>query len=360
MYGPLAAFNRTALQFERLFDRGSVLFTAAVEGISEVVVGSFSRVMGARNQKTDSVSFASGGFSLPVITHEEIIRAVSGARSLQSSETLVPGVAFTQSVAIADAPSFDVAIPKVVESSVTPSSPEVDVSADISQGLSDVTTRLKSKQNSLANQTLFEQGITISPREVDEMAEKLEGVARSFEAVVAEDGLRMILTAAEGKEENAVKILTQLISVAREWYPAESSWVSLSSEKVRGILFSTYVTMIPLFIRWLVAGESKKVYTFLRMLHHQGHSTSDFIKSVMYELDKVYRFRAEQLSGADQDILSVTASWKPRTLEAVIATLVSGIDESYSSAYTSAKIALTKVLDISKESRTETELPVAH
>jgi hypothetical protein len=138
-----------------------------------------------------------------------------------------------------------------------------------------------------------------------------------------------------------------MISVAAEWYPAgDGAYLLLDATRVRSILFSTYVSMVPLFIRWVSENDHAKVFNFLRMINHQGHAVSDFVKAVAYELDKVYRFRTESDPGADEYSVQVTANWKKETIEKVVTTLVGGFDDNYSSSLTAAKLAFSKVLDM--------------
>jgi hypothetical protein len=106
--------------------------------------------------------------------------------------------------------------------------------------------------------------------------------------------------------------------------------------------------MTPVFIHWLSQGDDRKTMSFVRMLQMQGQAVKDFVMNVVIELDKAYRYRVENMGEADGTILDSTMQWTNEELESVIHTLVTAVDQTYSSMYSSVKIALVKVLDMSK------------
>jgi len=87
---------------------------------------------------------------------------------------------------------------------------------------------------------------------------------------------------------------------------------------------------------------------FIRMLQMQGQTIKDFVMNIVIELDKAYRLRVENTGDADAAILDATMKWSNEELEQVIHTLVTAVDQTYSSLYSSVKIALIKVLDLAK------------
>jgi hypothetical protein len=88
---------------------------------------------------------------------------------------------------------------------------------------------------------------------------------------------------------------------------------------------------------------------FIRMLQMQGQGVKDFIMNIVIELDKAYRFRIENMGdNVDASILDSTMQWSNAELEKVVHTLVTAVDQTYTSVYSSVKIALVKVLDLAK------------
>jgi hypothetical protein len=195
----------------------------------------------------------------------------------------------------------------------------------------------------------------------------LETAAKEKKVLISDYGLKLVALAANNSEDQALKVLDQLISVARTWYPAEDGWLVLNKEKIQKVLFSTYITMVPIFIQWLVESNSKKVFSFLRMLRTQEHSVKEFIKNVVYELDNVYRYRIEggaEFAEPDQHSLQVTVRWSTEELERKIGILISAVDEAYKTSYMPIKLALLKVMEAPKKKKAaalpetaKTELP---
>ncbi len=172
--------------------------------------------------------------------------------------------------------------------------------------------------------------------------------ARESLTLISPAGAELIKIAAEGNERNALQILSQLISVAKNQYPTEDGWLHLTKERVKDILFSTYMSMIPSFVEWMVEGNSRNLFGFIRMMTHQSHSGVDFMKAVVFELDSAYRARTTRGITSDPYVSAAISRLSNRELEKMIEALVTGIDVSYSNEETAIKLALAKVLDITK------------
>ena len=87
-------------------------------------------------------------------------------------------------------------------------------------------------------------------------------------------------------------------------------------------------------------------------MKHQEQPVADFMRKVVAELDNVHRARlegAEDMTRMNAHVAEVTYHLGSAELEAVIAELLSGVDERYESAYTSVRLALVRVLDSLKE-----------
>jgi hypothetical protein len=156
------------------------------------------------------------------------------------------------------------------------------------------------------------------------------------------------VAAGENDEVKSIERLTQVIEVAKTRYPREDGWLVLDATRVRESLFISILTMVPLFIEWIVRGEDKHVFAFMRMLKAQNQPVSDFVRKVVAELDNAHRARLEGSEdiSVDPHVAEITYHLSNRDLEAIVSELLLGVDERYDSAYTSVRLALTRVLDI--------------
>lgn len=181
---------------------------------------------------------------------------------------------------------------------------------------------------------------------------RIQTEARASRTLISDDGAALIAHAAEGDEKRALERLSQVIDIAKTRYPREDGWLILDKDRVRESLFISTLSMIPLFVEWMVRAEDKKVFTFLRMLKHQEQPVADFMRKVVSELDSAHRARlegAEERAHANAHIAEVTYHLSNKELEAIVAELLHGVDERYDSAYTSVRLSLVRVLDMVKE-----------
>jgi|GEM_PF-6935101 len=181
---------------------------------------------------------------------------------------------------------------------------------------------------------------------------RIQNEARTSHALISDDGAELIANSAEGDEKKALERLNQIIEIAKSRYPREDGWLILDKDRVRETLFISTLSMIPLFVEWIVRSEDKKVFTFLRMLKHQEQPVADFMRKVVSDLDNAYRARMEgsdERSNVNQHIAEVTYHLSNKELETIVGELLHGVDERYDSAYTSVRLSLVRVLDIIKE-----------
>ena len=108
---------------------------------------------------------------------------------------------------------------------------------------------------------------------------------------------------------------------------------------------SDYVSAVPLFIGWIVEGKSEQAFNFLRSLRMTQKSAQDFIEKTVCELDDAYRCRLDKTSGANEHTTTVIGRLSNKDVESLIDALASGVDRSYGSEYTSAKVALVRALN---------------
>ncbi|MCC2630861.1 MAG: hypothetical protein K0S38_670 [Candidatus Paceibacter sp.] len=208
---------------------------------------------------------------------------------------------------------------------------------------------LRKQDTQMMPQVAKPQAQIALPSSTEDVLESLEMHARQLQTLVSADGLEIIAKASQNNKHNAVIILSHLVELYKGTeHEVDGDWMVLNGEKINKILFSTYITMTPVFIQWLADGDDKKTMAFVRMLQMQGQTIKDFVMNIVIELDKAYRFRIENVGEADATILDSTMQWSNQELESVIHTLVTAVDQTYSSVYSSVKIALVKVLDMSK------------
>jgi hypothetical protein len=207
----------------------------------------------------------------------------------------------------------------------------------------------KKSEPSLVPEIAKPQAQIALPSSPSDVIDALEMQARELHTLVSADGLEIIAKASQNNKHNAIIILNHLVELYKgSEHEMNGDWMVLNGEKISNILFSTYITMTPVFIQWLAEGDDKKALSFVRMLQMQGQTVKDFVMNIVIELDKAYRFRVENMGDADSKILDSTMQWSNQELETVIHTLVTAVDQTYSSVYSSVKIALVKVLDLAK------------
>jgi hypothetical protein len=88
------------------------------------------------------------------------------------------------------------------------------------------------------------------------------------------------------------------------------------------------------------------------MLKSQAQPVADFVRKVVAELDNTHRARLEgsdEMKNVDPHVAEVTYHLGNAELETIIGELLHGVDERYDSAYTSVRLALTRVLGTIKE-----------
>ncbi len=184
---------------------------------------------------------------------------------------------------------------------------------------------------------------------------RVQNEARSSRVLISDDGAELIANSVEGDEAKALERLNQIVEIAKSRYPREDGWLILDKNRVREALFVSTLSMVPLFVEWIIRGEDKKVFTFLRMLKHQEQPVGDFMRKVVSDLDNAYRARMEgsdERANVNQHIAEVTYHLSNKELETIVDELLHGVDERYDSAYTSVRLSLVRVLDLIKERST--------
>ena len=171
--------------------------------------------------------------------------------------------------------------------------------------------------------------------------------AKNELAILSEDAGRLIAETADGVSAKADSMLSDVLAVAKTRYPRENGWLILDTARVRESLFVSFLSMVPLFVQWIIAGENKKVFAFLRLLKRQRQPVGDFVQKVVSDLGTVHRARLEgALEGVvDSELVTVVYDLSNSELEGMIHDLLSGVDETYESSYTAVRLALVRILD---------------
>jgi len=195
---------------------------------------------------------------------------------------------------------------------------------------------------------------TVSEKTYD--ASVLEEAARSQQVLLSQDAAAVILAQGGGDINKARGILDKVIVTSRGRYPTEDGWLPLNRSRVADILFASNLSTTPLFVQWLVEGNSNKVFSFLRSITKQGKTAEEFLTKILYELDSVYQSRLEgtQAAGAVAEIVRPLSI---RELEHIIESLTRAIDGGYSSGMTGAKVALARILDLQRVRKIESNIP---
>jgi hypothetical protein len=184
----------------------------------------------------------------------------------------------------------------------------------------------------------------------------LQGLARDMQALISEDGLALIRDASKESGMSPNDMLKTVVDIAKTRYPREDGWLALDRNRVKKTLFTSFLSMIPLFIEWLIEADDKKVFSFLRSLRHQEQPVHEFLRKVVTALDHVYKARIEGLPErmrADQHIADIVEHLPNRDVEQIIVDLLDGVDESYESHYASVRLCLVRVLDRMRERKNQ-------
>lgn len=172
----------------------------------------------------------------------------------------------------------------------------------------------------------------------------LERVATDNQTLISTDGARTILSSENNDEMRAVQTLKGIIERAKGKYATEDGWMLLNQNRIADLLFSSELSATPLFIQWIVEGNQDKAFGFLRTMVSQGRKADDFLRKVVYELDRAYQGRLEG-SDADKSVVDTLLPLANKDLEALITGLVRAVDGGYSTGITGAKVALTRMFE---------------
>jgi len=196
---------------------------------------------------------------------------------------------------------------------------------------------------------------TINPK--IEIVKSLSLHARERGALVSDDALDVLKIAKVTGLGHGEELLNSIVSIAGTMYPKDDGWLILDRKRIENVLFSSRLTVVSIFTEWLSQGDSKKVFSFLRVLRIHKISVKSFLKKVAYYIDHLYRCRiGESLEGAEYkaiDLENQCTNWSTKNIQQIVGILVDGVDESYESEDASVKLALVKVLEISERAKVE-------
>lgn len=115
--------------------------------------------------------------------------------------------------------------------------------------------------------------------EFENKVEKLIITAKEQEAVLTEDGAKMILSFSGNDLFKSYPLLSQIVAFAKSKTP-EDQYVILTVSKIRDILMEVYMSFVPVYVEWIRKGESEKMRNFITKLQSQGFSTREFLVEV--------------------------------------------------------------------------------
>ena len=127
--------------------------------------------------------------------------------------------------------------------------------------------------------------------------------------------------------------------------------VDITDEKAAGVKGSEPIAAaanadVSLFLSWLVASDSQRVFEYLRALNGRGADAAVFVTNLASELDSVYRNRIDTRAPLPHErTRKAVEGWSNRKLEDVISIVVGSVDESYHSNYTPIKLAMAKIMN---------------
>ena len=176
---------------------------------------------------------------------------------------------------------------------------------------------------------------------------ELRTVARDMQAIISDDGLALIRDASKESGMHPQMMIKTVVDIAKTRYPREGGWLALDRNRVKKTLFTSFLSMIPFFVEWLVDADDKKVFSFLRSLRHQGHPVHEFLRKVVTSFDNVYKSRIEgvpEKMRADQHVADIIEHLPNKEIEQIIIDLLGGVDESYDSRYASVRLSVVRVL----------------
>jgi len=189
-----------------------------------------------------------------------------------------------------------------------------------------------------------------------EIDTNLEKFARDRGVLVSEDALGMVTLPVMAGNQERQEALNSIINIALTMYPKDDGWIVLDKKRIEQVIFSSQYDVILIFSQWLSVGESKKVFSFIRLLRSHKVSVKSFLKKVAYHIDNLYRCRIGESLDNNQGMVDVEnqcVNWNTKDIQKVVAILVNGVDESYDSEDASVKLALVKILEISDKSKVE-------
>ncbi len=208
----------------------------------------------------------------------------------------------------------------------------------------------------------------ISPEK--DLRDALARRAREHKALISDDALKLIIENAHQSEFEALPLLERLLKISEEKFQKEDGWLLINKQKMVEAVeilgpkveeiraeapgqtqaFSAEKSDKPVdpkgFLLLIARGESGKIFAHLRGLKQQGKNPEQFVKSVIYELDRVYRSRVDSDTVVPPELTHLTAGWTNEQLEEMISILLTIIEQSYKNSTLGLKLAVMRILDL--------------
>lgn len=183
------------------------------------------------------------------------------------------------------------------------------------------------------------------PTEGIDLNAELEEYATRHKALLSGEARKMIIAQANNDPAALERVMNDVVTAAKERFPREDGWLLLNQSRVAQVLMKQGMSTIPLFISWMLAGNEKQLFAFLRNLSTQGTAPEHFIRQVIAELDAVYQARLDNVRpDTDPEISSQLKDVPMHDLEMIITGLTRSLDGRYSSPLDGVKVALTRIM----------------
>jgi hypothetical protein len=172
-------------------------------------------------------------FGTPVLYADETM--TPGERAQYAQSTMVLSGEFDPRVPALNnrpvAPTYFSNVPKAIENTaaiLSMNNHDDAIADEIAQGLTNVSRAIKDHKLGITTTTATDT--TAISQSFQALEARIEVAARAREVVIGQDGVHLIATAADGNDDNALRILEQVIEVAREWQPThEGTWPKVST-----------------------------------------------------------------------------------------------------------------------------------
>lgn len=202
-------------------------------------------------------------------------------------------------------------------------------------------------------------GVESSTNLSDKTVTEIENYAHIHRVLVSSDAIRHFVSVTANDVENRIKTLDKVITTAKSQYPAEDGWIVLNEKRMRDLcevcskneVSSNSTPFAPVVIpegsgslaEAIVTGNIVAAYELIgnRPMFALADATSD--------LDSVYRNRKGDNQVISDLLVKETENLSDEELLAVIESLTSALDGTYTNEQSAVKMAIMKAVKIASK-----------